>query len=466
MQISILSGVYTDNAPEFRTAYPVNLVPVPVRNGISNGYLRPAEGIATLANVPGIGRGGINWNGTLYRVLGNDLYRIDAAGAATLIGDVGSGGRVTMDYSFDKLAVASGGQLYLYDGATLAQVTDPDLGVVLDVVWVDGYFMTTDGQYLVVTELNDPFSVNPLRYGSSEVDPDPVVAVVKLRNEVYAVNRYTIEVFDNVGGSLFPFARIDGGQIEKGAYGTHSVCVFAETIAFLGSGYNETPGIYMGANALAQKISTQEIDTILQGYAEGELAQAVLEPRLDKSRNELWVRLPDRTLVFDAMASAALGEPAWHVRTTTLDGFARHRAADLVWCFDRWNVSDPEAARIGYLVDEVSSHWGEPVRWEFATTALYNESNGALVHRLELVGLTGRIAFGTEPRIATSYSLDGLVWSQPREILAGKFGLSQQRLCWFRQGMWRQWRSQRFTGTSDAHLSFARLEAAIEPLMY
>jgi hypothetical protein len=101
-------------------------------------------------------------------------------------------------------------------GSTLVQVTDPDLGVVLDVVWVDGYFMTTDGEFLVVTELVDPTQVNPLKYGSSEVDPDPVVALLKLRNEVYALNRNTIEVFDNVGGLLFPFQRIDGAQIQKG----------------------------------------------------------------------------------------------------------------------------------------------------------------------------------------------------------------------------------------------------------
>jgi hypothetical protein len=107
-----------------------------------------------------------------------------------------------MDYSFDRLAIASGGRLYYWNG-TLTQVTDPDLGVVLDVVWVDGYFMTTDGESLVVTELSDPTQVNPLKYGSSEVDPDPVVALLKLRNEVYALNRNTIEVFDNVGGEFF-----------------------------------------------------------------------------------------------------------------------------------------------------------------------------------------------------------------------------------------------------------------------
>ena len=76
--------------------------------------------------------------------------------------------------------------------------------------------MLTDGEFLIVTELNDPFSVSPLKYGSSEADPDPVKAILKLRNEPYALNRYTIEVFDNVGGEGFPFQRIEGAQTQTG----------------------------------------------------------------------------------------------------------------------------------------------------------------------------------------------------------------------------------------------------------
>jgi hypothetical protein len=208
MQIPILSGIFTDNGPDFRTSYPVNLVPTPKASGISSGYLRPGDGIVANGTGPGADRGGINWEGKLYRVMGTKLVEISSAGVVTILGDVGGpvGELVTFDYSFDLLAIASGGRLYYWNGTTLVQVTDPDLGIVLDVVWVDGYFMTTDGEFLVVTELTDPTQVNPLKYGSSEVDPDPVVALLKLRNEVYALNRNTIEVFDNVGGALFPFA--------------------------------------------------------------------------------------------------------------------------------------------------------------------------------------------------------------------------------------------------------------------
>lgn len=467
MQIPILNGIYTDNGPDLRTSYPINLMPVPKKSGISNGFLRPADGLVANGTGPGVDRGGINWNGVCYRVMGTKLVTVASNGAVTVLGDVGGpvNTLVTMDYSFDRLAIASGGRLYYWNG-TLTQVTDPDLGVVLDVVWVDGYFMTTDGEFLVVTELTDPTQVNPLKYGSSEVDPDPVVAILKLRNEIYALNRNTIEVFDNVGGDFFPFQRIDGAQIQKGCVGTFACCVYLETIAFLGSGRNEEPGIYLGANATAQKISTQEIDQVLLQFTEAQLAQVKLEARNDKNHQHLYVHLPDRTIVYDAAASEALGEQVWFTLTTSTVGFSQYRARNLVWAYDKWLVGDPQSSTIGYMVDTTGEHWGQIVRWEFGTIIAYNEGNGAIFHELELVALTGRVALGKDPIISTSYSVDGQSWSQDRPIRVGTTGNTRKRLAWFQQGHMRNWRIQRFRGDTQAHLSFARLEAQIEGLAY
>jgi hypothetical protein len=468
MQISILNGIYTDNGPDFRTSYPVNMVPVPKNSGISTGYLRPGDGLVANGSGPGIDRGGINWQDECYRVMGTKLVSVASNGAVTVLGDVGGpvNTLVTFDYSFDLLAIASGTRLYYWNGTTLTQVTDPDLGIVLDVVWVDGYFMTTDGEFLIVTELSDPTQVNPLKYGSSEVDPDPVVALLKLRNEVYALNRNTIEVFDNIGGDLFPFQRIDGAQIQKGVIGTFACCVYIERIAFLGGGRNESPGIYVGAAATTQKISTQEIDELLLTYSEAQLAQVKLEARNDKSHQHLYVHLPDRTIVYDAAASEALGDQVWFTLTTTVVGFAQYRARNLVWAYDKWLVGDPQSSTIGYLVDDIGSHWGQQVRWEFGTIIAYNEGKGALFQKIELVSLTGRVALGTNPQISTSYSLDGLSYSQDRYIYVGTIGNTSKRLAWFQQGHMRNWRIQRFRGDSDSHIAFARLEMQIEGLLY
>jgi hypothetical protein len=466
MQIPILNGIYTDNGPDLRTSYPVNMVPVPKGNGISEGYLRPADGLISNGTGPGIDRGGIQWEGACYRVMGTKLVEVSATGTVTTLGDVGGTGLVTFDYSFDRLAIASGGNLFYWNGSTLTQVTDPDLGTVLDVAWVDGYFMTTDGEFLVVTELSDPTQVNPLKYGSSEADPDSVVALLKLRNEIYALNRNTIEVFDNVGGDFFPFQRIDGAQVQKGTVGTHACCVFLEQVAFLGSGRNEAPGVYVASNATANKISTQEIDQILLGYDEATLAGIKLESRNDRNHQHLYVHLPDRTIVFDAAATQALSQPVWFTLTSSLVGFSQYRARNLVWAYNRWLVGDPTSATVGYMDNAISTHYGQDVRWEFGTTIVYNEGKGAIFNQLELVALTGRVSLGESPQISTSYSVDGQTWSQPKYISAGTIGDRLKRLVWFQQGHMRNWRIQRFQGDSAAHVAFIRLEAQLEPLAF
>ena len=249
MQVPIINGIFADSTPQYRRAYPRNMVPVPKQTGISEGYLRPGDGLVAFATGPGVDRGGILWNGLLYRVMGEWLVSVAADGTVTQIGSVGNvndNAPVTLNYSFDYLGVASDGNLFLYDGSLLQQVVDPDLGEVLDFVWLDGYFVTTDGQNIVTTELTDPFSVNPLKYGSSELDPDPVLGLLTIENELYALNRHTIEVFRNVGGSGFPFQRIDGAQIEDGTIGTPTKTNFLERMAFMGGGRNKQTAIYLG----------------------------------------------------------------------------------------------------------------------------------------------------------------------------------------------------------------------------
>lgn len=464
MQIPILSGVYTDQAPDFRTRYPRNMVPVPREQGISKGNLRPADGIEAFGSGPGSIRGAINWRGVFYAVMGSKLVRVGADGFVEMLGDVGGAGAVTLDYSFDVLGIASGGKLHYWDGAELTSVTDPDIGTVNDALFVDGYWMTTDGTSLVVTDLNDRYSVNPLKYGSSESDPDPILPIKKLRGEVYALNRHSIEVFDNVGGDNFPFQRIDGAQVPRGAIGTHTACLFAETIAFLGSGRKEAPSVYLVNSGSTVKIATGEIDSILQDYTEAQLAKCIVESRADKAHNLLMVHLPDQTLVYDAAATLAVGEPVWYTLTSSVVGLGAYKARHQVWCYDKWISGDPTSSRLGVMTRETSTHYGDVIGWDFNTVMLYNQSRGAIVHELELVALPGRVAFGKDPVIWTSWSLDGQTWSQERAAWAGRQGDRTKRISWRKQGSFRNYRIQQFRGTSDAHIAMARLEAQVEPL--
>lgn len=465
MRIPILSGIYADATGDFRTALPRNMVPVPKSTGINEGYLRPADGIVPWATGQGPDRGGIAWRGECYRVSGSSLIRVTESGAVDVLGDVGGTGPVRLDYSFDRLIIASGGSLYYYDGATLARVTDADLGAVVDACWISGYTLTTNGTSLIVTELNDPASVNPLKYGSAEADPDAVLAVAKLTTEAYAIGRHTIEAYQNVGGEGFPFSRIEGAQVPKGACGTHAWADFADTLAFVGSGRNEPPGVYLMGPGTAAPLHTREVQRILSGYTDAQLAAVVVESRAWEAHQHLIVRLPDQALVYDLAASKALQEPVWFVLSSDITARGEYRASAPVWCYGRWIVGDTQSSAIGTLSANVSTHWGAVTGWEFSTAAIYNDGNGAILHELELVALTGRVEAGKSPVVWTSYSLDGETWSQERATPAGRMGQRLQRIAWRRLGRMPHYRMQRFRGTSDAHITIARLEAKVEPLL-
>jgi len=187
---------------------------------------------------------------------------------------------------------------------------------------------------------------------------------------------------------------------------------------------------------------------------------------MTKSHQHLYVHLPDRTLVYDAAASGVLEEHVWFTLTTSVVGFSQYRARNFVWAYGKWLVGDPESSTVGRCVQDSSYHWGQIVRWEFGTLVVYNEGRGAIFNELELVALTGSVSLATNPSISTSYSVDGIAWSQDRSIKVGTTGNSRKRLSWFQQGHMRNWRIQRFRGDSQSHLAFVRLEAQLEPLAY
>lgn len=464
MQVPILSGTYTDETGDFRTRYPRNMVPVPKQNGISNGYLRPADGLYQFGAGVGNVRGGVIWNDVAYYVSGGKLVRVSSAGAVTQLGAIFGADQVSMDYSFDRIIISASGILYYWDGSALTEVTDPDLGISIDSIWLAGFTVSTDGKYIVVTDLATPTAVNPLKYGSAEADPDPIKALKRVRTEFYAINRHTCELFELVGGSLFPFQRNEGAQLTRGALGTRCVTVFNDALAFVGSGRKEAPAVWAGNNGSTAKLSTREIDTILEGYTEEELSTSVMETRSFKNHSLLYLHLPDQVLVYDDAASRAVQEPVWYTLDSGLEDISTYRGRYFLWCYGKWLCGDPTSAIIGAVNDRISDHYGQAVGWEFGTTILYNEGRGGIVHQMELACLPGRVAFGANPVVWTSFSEDGETWSQEWTCYAGMQGDRRKRLTWLDQGDLTNWRIQRFRGTSDAHMSFARLELEMEAL--
>jgi hypothetical protein len=460
VSIPLLSGITATERADFVQSLPVNLEPVTVESGISQGYLRSAPGCATFATGPGPDRGGVVWNNLMHRVMGTSLVSISQAGVVTVLGEVGGTGPVTLSYGFGKLAVRSGTALYYWDGASLVQVTDPDLGAVLSLVWMDGYYVTTDGESIVVPDLSDPTSVNPLKYGSAEQDPDPIVALFRVRNELYALGANTVQVYTDAGNSGFPFQVNPGATIPVGCINPQAVCAFQQSFAFVGAGRNEAIGVHLAQGGTAQKLSTRIIDDALAATAD--LSSITLESRVGRDEQRLIVHLPDRSFCYLVSASARSSQPIWYELRSGQGMDRPYRLRNAVYFANRWYVGDTETGAIGVLDEALPTHFGEYAGSRFDTTLIYNKAKGGIVHSLELVGLGGR--GDGDPSVFLSFTNDGETYSVERAASSGAKVQRERRLSWRPHRRFSRYMGMRVRSDGTGIQGWAALEADVEAL--
>ncbi len=460
MQIPLLSGTTANEAAEFVQSVPLNLEPILVDNKISKTQLRHTAGTEPFANADGVMRAATVWNGTYYAVKGERLYSFTAGGQPTDIGFVGGSGTASLDYSFDRLIIRSGTTLWYWDGATLRQVTSPNLGVVVDAIWFAGYTVATDGTYIVVTEINDPYTVKPLKYASAEGDPDPITGLIRLRGEVYALGTSTIQVFQNVGGANFPLQVVDGATIPTGCVSATAKVLYGETFAFVGSARNDALGVHVAGSGTSSKISTRIVDDALAAVPDP--TQIVLEKRVSRDELRLFVHLPTESWVFLAKATEAAGEKIWYRCQSGTNKPYRIRHA--TYAYNRLLVGDIYSGDVGSLRDIAVEHFNEPTQWQFDVGFIYNGGKGAIIDRVELVGLPGRGSDASGATVFMSYTRDGETFTPERAVSSGLTGERTKRVQWRPHARCRNYMGIRFRGVHAMSTGWAACEVTARTL--
>lgn len=482
MQVPLLNGTYTDIGAEFRTSYPHNLIPVLKDTGISKFFLRSAEGLTRFddgtVTLTGNDRGGLNWQGNCYRVIGTNFVSVSQSGTIKVLGQVPDDGNpVAMAYGYTNqgIGIVTAKTLWFYtiqtpSGSTnptptLQRCTDPNLGNPIDLIWFAGYFVMSDGTFSFVTQLANQFTLNSQLYGSDSNSPDPLNGHLKFRNELYLCNRYTIAVMDNTGGTGYPFTENTGATIQKGVIGPQAKCITSQGFAFVGSAQDEEPSVWLSVGlGIASEIATREIVTIMGTYTEAQLYTATLEYRKEKTAQYIYLHLPDYTFVYDVATSQRAGEPIWFVLDSSSDGTGAWRGWHPVYCYGKFIFGDKTSSQIAFLDGTTAQQYGTNARWGFDTIYAYNAGHPVQVETIELMGTYGRAALGDDPSVSMQYSNDGRIWSAPRFISTGKQGNTKKRVQWRPKNFFRNFRSFRFAGYSAAPVSFAALEFEGEKL--
>lgn len=413
MQIPIIKGDKTV-ATDYVDAVPVNMYAVAKDILGSKGYLISHDGIEQVGTGQGADRGALynDRMGRSFRISGQKLIDVSPY-LVTVIGDISGTDQVSIAYSFNSMMIVADGKAWRYDGTTLAQLADPDLGRPIDVCWVDNYYFFTDGEYIYHTDADDETAIDPLKYATSEISPDPTKAVGRTQdNLVIVFNRYSTEYFINQANEFFAFSRLNQKAVATGIVGTHCWCEMAGNIYMLGGRKEESPSIHVLGSGNTVSISTRTIDSILAKYSEYELSLAILEARVSDRDKFLYVHLPDDVLLFNASIAEVFGvDYAWSVLKT---GQEKWSAVNVIYdpIFNQWICGDKSSSKIGGFINS-AAQYDEAQHSEFYTP-LISGVETASIDSLEINTVGG---YGENPvnlfvsttRNGTDYSLE---WSK------------------------------------------------------
>ena len=257
---------------------------------------------------------------------------------------------------------------YVFDNedSSLTEITDIDFQVSDTVSFKDGFFIftATDGKQFFTSKLNQPLVYSALDIGSAEVRPDKIIATHVNHNELFVWGEDTGELFQNIGGSGFVFQRVRGGDIQKGLHAKFGIIDFDNSFVFLGGDVNELTSVWR-VGAGVNKISTSAIDNAIQEYTEDEIADAFAFTYAYGGNFFLAftftsLRIPSRTLVYDATASALTGRSEWHERQSgVVDD--KWRVTSIVSAYGKLLCGDSVDGRIGALTKDLHTEYTNPI---------------------------------------------------------------------------------------------------------
>ena len=468
MIIPLSQGRKTNSDSQFVDALMENMT-ITLESGIgSAGYISTHKGLSHVDTASGKSRGGV-WNDRFnigFRVNGTRLYSIDGDGEIlSNLGLISGSGYVAMPFSFNTQAIVTDGGMYLYSPVTgLEQVTDSDLGNIFDGVWIDGYYFLVDSESPVVTDLLAENSIRQLNYGSAEIEPDPIRGCGKWRNFAVVFGSTTTEFYENVGGTKFPFQRIESYTIYVGIVGKDAKAKLPEEKGFivLGGGKDKPVDFMFAVNSQAKSITNNEVKNILKQYTESELSTTKIEYIHYNSNDVIYAHLPRHTLMYDFTASGDLGRPQWSIIKTGVEsqpGYTGYwQAVNAIKIpSNQYSWGSRDAGYIFNFDDSTPMQNGQ--QQEHICYSPLARVNRQQIRKLQPQTISGNASIAEYESVFLSATEDGVSYSKEVPMDMSERGNRLYQIIWRRLGFYRNWFGfkLRYVGKTNLTLSGAEI---------
>lgn len=283
-------------------------------------------------------------DGSLYEVVGPNVYHTNAMWGRTLLGQIANG---TMPVSLSDNGLAGiivdgspngwcwdmsnptptgfaaiSGQNGAFYGADRVDVVDTFF--VLNVPGTNEWYVSlSEVDFANLTGTVSPdmtaAAFDPLDIAAKTGNPDPIQSAIVMHREIWLIGTQTTEVWYDAGNADFAFSELPGVFIEHGCIAKHSICKQDLSIYWLSSDRQGNTIVLTGNQYSAKRISTHAIEQQIQSYATVSDAVGYTYQQLGHVFYVLTFPTADATWVYDA------AEGMWHEETWTDTNGLEHR---------------------------------------------------------------------------------------------------------------------------------------------
>lgn len=387
-------------------------------------------------------RGGIAHGDFIYYVHRGKFWQVDNAGVKTDRGTLDSStGRCALTHNGTQIAITDGAfvgfYLYVVATATFSKVTANVIAKPIDITFQDGYGILAyaDGKF----QITAPYAfqtLNALEFATAESNPDGLLRVLADHGEVVLAGAETVEFWGNTGAQDFPYGNQRGSTLEFGLAAPWALVKFNDSVAGLfKNSMGQVQVMVMAGHAL-RKISTPEIDYLINEYAT--VADATAYSYMLAGHPMYQINFPTsgKSWLYDASTDM------WSALESGLSG-GRDRGEIHVDYLNKPRVTDFTTGDVYTLDADTYTDNGTPIPRELISRDIGGLDKLA-IHKLQIdfetgVGLsTGQ---GVNPQVMLSVSKDnGHTWGNELTVTLGAIGAYLTRAIWRRLGFSYSWR--------------------------
>lgn len=385
-------------------------------------------------------RGWIPVNSLFYAVHRGTLWEVDNSGTKTSRGTLNTTtNKVSMSWDGATLVIVDGTNGYTYKPATttFAQIVAAGFpNGAATVTWLDG-------QFVVDTGVSDSFYIsvdgttwNALDFATAESSPDGLVRVFTANSTLILAGTGTTEFWGNIGGADFPFTAIKGATIEYGLAAKWSMTKFGNGIMFLAKNAQGQVQVARLDDYTPTIVSTQEIDSIFNGYST--VSDATAMAYMDRGHPMYQINFPSvgKSWMYDGSTGM------WSPRESGLSGGRQIYELHMDY-LNKARFADYSSGNVYTMDSTLYTENGTQIAREIIGRHFYNDFNRIVVDELRLdfetgVGLIS--GQGSDPQVMLQISKDnGHTFGNELWTSIGAIGSYLTRAVWRRLGIGRDW---------------------------